>query len=360
MPRQSLPSGRIENRAGSDVRCRAVCGPGPGAVNGPWFRTRSPLWGRRNSAREALAVMRHSTYSAKAQSAGGNPSDRSGPRHGWSGSHSGPCRGTETSEQVKSPIRRFGRLAAACAFKQGRRRFYAARSRKNGRGHFFLGAGWTGMQRREANLESVSAEASRAEARDRLMDHADRLRRFIDCRLPSRLRSTTSADDILQEVWVEAIAHIDSLRSSDERVFVAWLTRIARNKLIDAARTQRRRKRSGGGADGQLRRRAGRVSSLIQIFRLVGSSQRTPSREVATIEATEALEAALREMPENRGRAIQQKYIEGRSTEMIAETMGTTQSAIRSLLAQGLRQLRGKLGRSGRFFSDSRSHDRLR
>ncbi len=169
-----------------------------------------------------------------------------------------------------------------------------------------------------------------------------------------------SADDILQEVWIEALTHLDSLRSSNEMVFAAWLTRIARNKLIDAVRTQWRRGRSGGGADGQLRHRAGRVSSLIQIFKMAGSSQRTPSREVATIEATEALRSALREMPENRGHAIQLKYIEGRSTEMIAETMGTTQSAIRSLLAQGLRQLRGKLGRSGRFFSDSRSHDRLR
>ena len=46
------------------------------------------------------------------------------------------------------------------------------------------------------------------------------------------------------------------------------------------------------------------------------------------------------------------RHIEGRSREEIAEAMNKTLAAVNGLLYQGLRQLRMRLGRASRFFSD--------
>ena len=48
--------------------------------------------------------------------------------------------------------------------------------------------------------------------------------------------NTVEAEDIFQEVWLKAIKKLDSYRHEN---FLAWLTRIARNHIIDRWRSQK-------------------------------------------------------------------------------------------------------------------------
>lgn len=186
------------------------------------------------------------------------------------------------------------------------------------------------------------------------MTHADELTRYITRKLPPCLTPEVEAEDILQDVWIEAIRSYDAVRPSGEDALLKWLITIARRRLVTAIRADLRKKRSGGW----LRQQAGfrgRGSSLIDLFGLAARERRTPSHESATREALELLYSVLEEMPPDRRQAIRGKYIDEHSVEEIALEMDKSQAAVRSLLANGLRQMRRRLGSSGQFFSDSNS-----
>jgi RNA polymerase sigma factor (sigma-70 family) len=104
-----------------------------------------------------------------------------------------------------------------------------------------------------------------------------------------------------------------------------------------------------------LRGNAARRTSFPDLFSQLASPGKTPSREVSTQEATRAVQIALGGLPEPRRRAIYMWHIEGRSRQEIARELQKSDAAVNSLLYQGLRELRARLGHAGRFFSDAKS-----
>lgn len=92
---------------------------------------------------------------------------------------------------------------------------------------------------------------------------------------------------------------------------------------------------------------------MLDLFATVAATQRSPSKDARSAEAERVLLRAMEKLPLNRRQAIWMKYIEEVPTSVIAERMEKTESAVRSLLAQGLTQLRRTIGTPGRFFSDS-------
>jgi RNA polymerase sigma factor (sigma-70 family) len=91
----------------------------------------------------------------------------------------------------------------------------------------------------------------------------------------------------------------------------------------------------------------------VELLDCLAAKQRTPSREVSVKEATHAVRIALSSLPEKRRQAIWMRHIEGKSLAEIAQAMRKTNPAVNSLLFNGLRQLRRRLGCADRFFSDS-------
>lgn len=198
------------------------------------------------------------------------------------------------------------------------------------------------IQKRRDNVELTTL----------LLARADDLTRYIARRLPRDLSSKVSAEDVLQEVWIEAFRSFEAAQLSGENSLSKWLTTIARRKLYTAIRNDHRMKRSGGW----IRLQSGlRISgsSLIDLFGMAARERLTPSRESATQEALELLSGVLDRMPQDRRHAIRRKYIDEISTDDIAREMGKSAAAVRSLLANGLKQMRRRLGSSGQFFSDS-------
>lgn len=188
-----------------------------------------------------------------------------------------------------------------------------------------------------------------------LLSRAPLLRQAIEKKIPLRLRTAISPDDVLQEVWITAFGQQQSLTDNRPESVDAWLLSMADRRLIDAMRAATRVKRGDRNAAAlnvDLRAR-----SFVTLFELARARNRTPSREAAATEAVTAVRIALASMPDSNRRALWLHYIEGRSRKQVATLMGRTPSAVNGLLFRGLQLLRDRMGHARRFFSDAVSDD---
>jgi RNA polymerase sigma factor (sigma-70 family) len=182
-----------------------------------------------------------------------------------------------------------------------------------------------------------------------------RLRRYVQRKVPSRLSSTISADDILQELWIAAYRTVSAFTPVGPNAIDRWLTTIANSKIVDAVRTARRLKR--GGDRRCMHTAQQRVSSFTDLFARIQSPQKTPSSEFGAAESVHAVSIALNCLREDRRRAVQMHYIQGHSLKQIARAMDKSEPAVNSLLYNGLLELRLFLGDAAKYFSDGYSPD---
>ncbi len=184
-----------------------------------------------------------------------------------------------------------------------------------------------------------------------LLAHAERLRQYIDGKIPRGLRSVVSADDVLQDVWIAAFRTAGGFRGRRDADFEHWLTTIANRKTVDTLRIALAIKRGGGvpvqgcGSDP--------YSSIIDLVAGAAAPGVTPSRVTSAKEAAAAVTAALGHVSADRARAVRMRHIEGRPLSEIARLMQRTVPAVHSLIFHGLRELRTHLGSAEKFFSDA-------
>src|SRR3954469_15957638 len=82
-----------------------------------------------------------------------------------------------------------------------------------------------------------------------LLSHYDRLRQQLEVGIPPELRAVVTAEDVLQDVFVDAFRGISSFRPPADdpaAAFAGWLDTIARHRLLDQVKSQRAAKRGGG------------------------------------------------------------------------------------------------------------------
>ena len=173
------------------------------------------------------------------------------------------------------------------------------------------------------------------------------LRRYISQRIPAALQARIEADDVLQEVWVAAFSRASSFREDGPDALDRWLTGITKRRLADILRSAGAAKRGGGHVGGSSIR-----ESCCALYSKLASASRTPSREVSSREAADALMIALGSMPEDRRKVVRMRFLEGHTQQEIADTLGKPGSSINSLLYHALRDLRKRIGDVSRYFSD--------
>ena len=125
-----------------------------------------------------------------------------------------------------------------------------------------------------------------------LLPRVPRLRRYVQRKIPSRLRATVSADDILQETWVAAYRTVSTFTPVGPNAIERWLTTIANSKLVDAIRCAQRLKREGKRR--HVHDTQQRLSSFTGLFARIQAPQKTPSSEYRAIERAHAVSIALR------------------------------------------------------------------
>lgn len=142
----------------------------------------------------------------------------------------------------------------------------------------------------------------------------------------SILRDAAEAEDVLQEAYVRAYAHLDQFRGRAR--FATWLTRIAVNEAL--RRRQRRRRFTDFGT----------VADVLE------SPHRGPERCAFDAELSLLLAAAINEVPARYRTVFVLREVEGRSTADTAACLSIPEKTVRTRLHRARLQLRGRLSRA--------------
>jgi len=149
------------------------------------------------------------------------------------------------------------------------------------------------------------------------------------------LRNRQDAEDMAQEVFIQAYRSISRFRGDAK--LSTWLYRIAVSKSLDFIRKKNRKKR---------------FSSIKNALEISGHAEDIPAADgtnphivAERKERIQILQEALNTLPENQRIAITLSKYEGFSQQAIAGVLGTTISAVESLVHRAKQNLKKKLTR---------------
>ncbi len=165
------------------------------------------------------------------------------------------------------------------------------------------------------------AQAGDAEAFGRIFDHYhDPLYRFV----ASRVGRPADAEDLTQLVFVKALEALPRYEARGAP-FGGWLFRLARNTIIDHARTRRDH------------------VDLEALAERPGDDD-GPDDIAAMREALDDVARALTELTDEQRDAIALRFFAGLSAREAAVAMGKQEGTIRGLQFRGIAALRRRLG----------------
>ena len=157
-----------------------------------------------------------------------------------------------------------------------------------------------------------------------------RLYRFALPRLNGDVDATR---EIVQQTLGKAIRKLESFRG--ESGLFTWICQICRNEIVDYIRAERRMRHVVLIDDQPELRAAVESIEAPEEFDLVKGYGRE--------EAARLVRVVLDRLPASYGDALEWKYIEGESVEIIGERLGIGTTAAQSLLARARRAFRESL-----------------
>jgi RNA polymerase sigma-70 factor (ECF subfamily) len=195
--------------------------------------------------------------------------------------------------------------------------------------------------RRGPDADLRAAARGDAAAVGRFYDqHVDALYAFVFYRVG---RDAALAEDVVQETFTRALSRVadyDAARGS----VVAWLCTLSRNAIRDQLRAARR---SDDLADTWERIDA----SLAQIFEALGQTP-LPGDVLERAETRALVNMTISHLPEQYRVVLARKYVDGDSLEMLADDLGLSVDAVKSLLARARRAFRDTFATLGHTFSE--------
>ena len=177
-------------------------------------------------------------------------------------------------------------------------------------------------------------EAALAELLDA---HAHRLLASIRSELGDRLRQRLESQDVMQQVYVDALRNIDQFVDRGQDSFFAWLRRIALNRICDADRKAFQTIKRGG----EMRASDLAVDeSLHPLFEALAGTVSTPSRVAGRTEQARLLWRALAGLSDDQRQVIELRYLTQLNVAETAAKMDRSERAVRSLCVRALIRLR--------------------
>jgi len=177
----------------------------------------------------------------------------------------------------------------------------------------------------------------RADDGERLAALESRLRLLVVHLAGRAILARVEPDDLVQEVFVRALTApgglppVDPERPGDPALF-ALLARIARNTVVDVARTLRARKRAGR-TDPLVRSEWSRVGVVES---RVAAADAGPLTRAVGGETETGLVRAYRSLEPDHRRVIGLRQFEGLSAAETARRMGRSETAVHSLYRRAL------------------------
>jgi len=171
---------------------------------------------------------------------------------------------------------------------------------------------------------------------------------YLRFKIPPDLQGFISTEDIIQETHSAVFHRMDAFVPRGADSFDRWVRAVAVRQLRSAVRRQRAAKRGGG------RLTLGERSiedSTVALLDMLGGRIDTPSRCVAQKEAVDAIQRAMKDLPEHYRQAVWLVHIEGRPVQDVADQMGRTDRAVSGLCRRGLKLLKLQLESASKFLS---------
>ncbi len=197
----------------------------------------------------------------------------------------------------------------------------------------------TRLFRRKDDL--TAASGGDADAMGRFYDaHVDGLYAFVFYRVG---RDAALAEDVVQETFARALAQPGSYDPARGSV-ASWLCTLSRNQIRDHLRVHRR-------AD-ELASTWERIDqSLAQVFAAL-AEQPLPGEVLERDETRDLVNMTIAHLPEQYRTVLHRKYIDGDSLEALAQHLGVSIDATKSLLARARRAFRDTFATLGRALTE--------
>jgi RNA polymerase sigma-70 factor (ECF subfamily) len=155
---------------------------------------------------------------------------------------------------------------------------------------------------------------------------------LVHYKMSAKTRATVEAEDILQEVFLEAARGMEGFTYRSPGSLMAWLSRIADHAIVDQARHENRDKRR---AEEMLRFRSESNPTGPE-----PADTETPSRIFARAEELEILLKKLDALPVEYREMILLAKFEGLTTQEISERTGKSRESAALTLHRALKRFR--------------------
>jgi RNA polymerase sigma-70 factor (ECF subfamily) len=142
-------------------------------------------------------------------------------------------------------------------------------------------------------------------------------------------RECLESGDVLNDVFAEALRNLRAGDLGDERLFLRWLTAVARHHIVDEVR----------------RHREGSLEALSS--ELVAAGEHSIAAVLSVEERRQRLVEALEVLDPVRQRVVELRALEGWPWQRVAEELGRSEEAVRKLYHRALLELGEHLGRDG-------------
>ena len=177
-----------------------------------------------------------------------------------------------------------------------------------------------------------------------------RVRERIASEVPRRWRALVTAEDVMQQTYIDAFFYIRGFSPRGPGALERWLITVARNNLRNAIHALEADKRGGNRQRLEL---VDPNDSLVALYGLLAASESTPSGHAALAEARRDLEQALRQLPDDYRLVVRLYDLERCSSDAVASTLNRSRGAMFMLRARAHRALRQLMGGSSKYFSST-------
>jgi RNA polymerase sigma-70 factor (ECF subfamily) len=158
------------------------------------------------------------------------------------------------------------------------------------------------------------------------------LRGFVRLRTGEVLRARESSSDLVQSVCREVLTHLDRFQHRSETGFRQWLYATALRKIQNRVEYHQAQKRD---PDLEVAAAGASDADLLACY----GSFCTPSRELMSREEIRRIEGAFDRLPDEYREAIVLAKVVGLSRAAMAQELGRSEPAVRTLLSRALSRL---------------------
>jgi RNA polymerase sigma factor (sigma-70 family) len=178
--------------------------------------------------------------------------------------------------------------------------------------------------------------------------HRESLLEYIGRHLPAQISSLLDPQDVLQDVYIDALAAKVDWLVLEEKVITRKLKTIARHNILDLIKAYRRAKRGGGCVSSSTD-----LGSKENLLSQLSLYERTPSASALSHEKHNLVRTAIDSLPPEQAKALRLRYLAGMSWQAVGEATSRTRDAAEQLCRRAIIEARQRLNPSSLGFHRS-------